>query len=499
MSVPVIGLVLMPLCLLLLRRPAGLLALLLLAGAFPAGAAVIFGGLGVQPALVPALAFMTYAGMQRLLGARYPGDTAARALYTPFVLTTAWAVVGSLVMPRLFMDRVWVWPQKNDGVAAQVLLAPNFGNISQDLYLVLDVALMVLAAGYLTRPDIRIDRLYRAYLWTGWVVFGLCVWQMAHRLAGVPFPDDVLYSNPGWSILSGQMAGPVPRINASFSEPAACASFLSGILYSTTWVVLQGYRLPMARLLLPASAIGLLFTTSTTGFATVAVGLCLLPLAAMATGSLRLAGRVVRLAIIGTAVACFGVLIVAAVAPNVVPAAQIVIESTENKGDSQSYKERSMADTDALTVAAQTYGLGAGWGSVRASSLVPSLLSTVGVVGVVGLLVFDWCLLRGAMAARRVVPPCPERLVIDGCLPALSGRMIAALFSGPTIGTADFYLLMAMVIAATARITVFRARIGAADARAFAMQGARTPPPEMGPGLGGAVAFHRYGIDIKRA
>lgn len=97
-----------------------------------------------------------------------------------------------------------------------------------------------------------------------------------------------------------------------------------------------------------------------------------------------------------------------------------------------------------------------GWGSNRASSLLPGLLSTIGLVGVIGLLVFDWKLLRAAMQARQSTPPGPERLVIEGVIPAIVGRLIAACLSAPTVGFLDFYLLVAMLIAAIARVGLLR-------------------------------------------
>ncbi|GBQ35416.1 hypothetical protein [Gluconacetobacter azotocaptans] len=484
MAVPFAGLILFPLCLLLWMRPYILLQVLMVAGVFPAAAALVLGGLGVQPSLVPAFAFISYVLLQRMLGVRYPGDQIAWWLCLPFVLTAAWTVMGSIVMPRLFMNSVLVWPQRNDAVGHQVLLAPSFGNVSQDMYLLVNVVLMVTAAGFLTRGDIRIDKLYRAYLFSGWVVCVICFWQLAHRLAGVPFPETLLYSNPGWAILAEQMAGSVPRINGSFTEPSACSTYLAGIVYSTLWIVLQGYRVPMARLLIPSAFIALLCTTSTTGFVTMAVGVLLLPAAAMATGSIRLAGRFVRFAVIGAAAAGCGLLVLVTVAPQFAPAAKFVLESTESKRDSQSYQERSQADADALAVVPQTYGLGAGWGSTRASSLIPGLLSAIGVVGVIGLLIFDWRLVRESMTARRLVPPCPESLVIDGGLAALAGRLVSACVSGPTIGAPDFYLMMALVIAAIARIRVWvRVNGGVRDQRTFATSATVPFPAEDEGGL----------------
>lgn len=452
MTIPVVGLILFPLCLLLWMRPLLMLHILLLAGILPAAAALVLGGLGVQPAMVPAMAFMSFVMLQWVMGVHYPGERMVMALCFPFVAVVAWTLLASMIMPRLFMNQVMVWPQKSDSVGGRVLLAPNFGNISQDMYLLINTLFLVLAARFLTRSDIRLDRLYRTFLLSGWCVVGICMWQFAHRIGGVPFPDTFFYSNPGWAVLNTQTAGPVPRINASFSEPAACAAFLGEILFSSVWIVLQGYSVARARWLVPASALALVCTTSTTGFITVAMEICLLPVAAIATGAMQLLGNITRMIVVGIALLACGGLVVVTVAPQVVPAAQFVFQSTAEKKDSQSYQDRSQVDRDSMSLVGETYGLGVGWGSNRASSLLPGLLSTIGVVGAIGLLVFDWRLLRAAMAARRRVPPGPERLVIEGVVPALVARLIAASLSSPTVGFLDFYLLIAMLVAAIARI-----------------------------------------------
>lgn len=452
MTVPIVGMILFPLCLLLWARPFLMLQILMLVGILPAAAVLVLGGLGVQPTMVPALAFMSFVLLQWVLGVRYPGDRPVMALCFPFIMVVTWTLMASFIMPRLFMNVVMVWPQKTDAVGGRVLLTPSFGNISQDMYLIINVMFLVMAARFLTRSDIRIEKLYGAFLLSGWCVVAICVWQFAHRVAGVPFAEKFFYSNPGWAVLDTQVAGPVPRINASFSEPAACASFLGEILFSSVWIVLQGYSVMWARWLVPASALALACTTSTTGFITVGAEICLLPVAAIATGAHRVLGNITRFMLIGAAISGCGILVLVTVAPQVVPAAKFVYQSTAEKKDSQSYQDRSQVDHDSMSLVGETYGLGVGWGSNRASSLMPGLLSTIGLVGVLGLLVFDWKLWRAALRARNAIPPGPERMVIEGVIPAIVGRLIAACLSSPTVGFLDFYLLIAMLIAVIARV-----------------------------------------------
>lgn len=452
MTVPLMGAILFPLCFLLWARPDRMLGLLLVAGIFPAASALTLGSVCLQPSLVPGLAFISYVVLQKLLGARYPGQDSASRLCGPMMLATAWALVGSIVMPRLFRNQVHVWPQKQDLVGGQVLLTPTFGNISQDTYLLLNVLLMVLAAQYLTRWQVKLSRLYYAYLAAGWLVVVLCVWQFGSRVGGLPFPKTFFYSNTGWAVLDNQMAGPVPRINATFSEPSACASYLAGILFSTVWVTLKGYKVRFSRLLIAASALGMCLTTSTTGFAAVAVGALLMPIMVVATGAARLLGRIGQLAMICAVLLGVGGLAVATFSPHTVESAQMIASSTAEKKNSVSYQERSQADADSLTAFAETYGLGVGWGSNRSSSLIPGLLATVGAVGVICLAVFDWRLMKSAAWALRAAPGSPETMVVEGVMAALAGRLTAACISGPTIGLPDFYVLIAVAIAAIVRV-----------------------------------------------
>ncbi|AQS84639.1 MAG: hypothetical protein ABF876_06925 [Acetobacter aceti] len=452
MTLPIMGMIMFPLCLLLWSRPDRLLQLILIGGIFPAAAALILGGLCIQPSLVPGLAFLSYVSLQKMLGARYPGQKEVMYLSAPMIFNGAWAVFGSLVMPRLFHNEVLVWPQKADAAGVQVLLAPSFGNISQDGYLVVNIILMIFGAQYLTRPLIDMRKFYGAFVLAGWLVVFIAFWQFASRMAGVPFPKEFFYSNTAWTVLDGQMAGPVPRINGSFTEPSACATYLAGVMFSCIWLTIKGYTFPTIKPLIIASTLGLCLTTSTTGFVTVAIGMILLPFMVVATGAGRLLGRLAQFAMIGAVVVGVSGLMVVTFAPQVVAGVQRVSEGTASKKDSASYKERTQADTDAMAACMGTYGLGTGWGSNRSSSLVPGLLASVGIIGCVALLMFDIRLMLAAKAALNAAPGGDYSLVIEGFIAAILGRLIAALTSAPTIGMPDFYVMIAITIAAIARV-----------------------------------------------
>jgi hypothetical protein len=69
---------------------------------------------------------------------------------------------------------------------------------------------------------------------------------------------------------------------------------------------------------------------------------------------------------------------------------------TVNKQEGGSFIDRTAADTYALTLFVKTNFMGVGMGSNRPSSLIPSLLSTVGALGLVGFLVAYFKLLSNA-------------------------------------------------------------------------------------------------------
>lgn len=79
------------------------------------------------------------------------------------------------------------------------------------------------------------------------------------------------------------------------------------------------------------------------------------------------------------------------------PLGESLSVATLGKQDSSSYINRTASDLYALELVLRTKGLGVGMGSNRPSSLLASLLSTVGVLGCVGFLVAYARLLMNAV------------------------------------------------------------------------------------------------------
>jgi hypothetical protein len=454
MGITQLTLFLLPCCLFWAMNPVRLLQMMTVAAIFEAGAALTIGSLGVQPGLMPGLGFLGFITLQLLLGARYPGAALTWPLVRPFVIVTAWAVASSILLPRLLEGQVYVWPQKNDPPFAIRPLQPTSGNINQDAYLLIDCGLLLLTSTFLSSPAVRLRPLINTYLVTGFLVAGISAWQFANKMAGVPFPDQLFYSNPGVSILTAQSVGAIPRLNGPFSEPSSLAGYMASIVCCSGWLLIRGHTSLWLRLLLLAGLGTMILSTSTTGFAVLVMAGVLVPGMAAIKGDTRLMIGITRLGLPLVLVIALAGLVASVVQPTLFSSLNEIADSSLNKKDSSSYEERTSADIDSLTAFVDSYGLGAGWGSNRSSSLIPGLLASVGVPGMIGLGWFGTFLAKEVSRARRLTTDRNLLFVIDGCCGALTGYLLGAVISAPALTSTTFYYLLAVLIAAIAKIKI---------------------------------------------
>ncbi len=470
------GLIFLPLCAVAIIQPVWLLYLVLLAGVFGAATPLVIAGYGLPPQVTPASLFLAYAALQYLLGARFVAALPAWRTLEPFVLTAAYALVTALLIPRLFAGQFTVWPQKlTPPYDIPVPLGPSMSNVTQSLYLAIEGALLVGAGLFLTRSRIVFARLLQAYLACGYVVVVICAWQLANKLTGLWFPEAFLYSNPGWVIFPGQTIGIVPRINGPFSEPAALAYYLSGTVFCCTWLVLRGHRNRSAMVLLPLALLALISSTSTTGFAVLTVGGAGLVVYGVSRAPRAVALRIFAFAVPVAVVGVVAAIGIATLSAKLEESMAIVMHQSLNKAEGKSFATRTGLDLDSLGVLFPSYGLGAGWGSVRASSLLPGLLANLGLAGSSLLLWFAVRLVRQVARARRRAATADQTMVLDGISAAVIGNLTAAILSAPTLNAVDFYLLLGILIGCASRVE-YEAAVRRTQARLARPASAAEPP-----------------------
>lgn len=454
MQVTILGLILMPLSLIWAVRPVRLLQLALVSAVFEAAAALILGSnFGLQPAMVPGLLFIAYVFIQYALGMRYPGEATALRAAVPLLALMSYAVLSIWILPDAFAGKIFVWPQRPDLLMpGKVPLEFNFGNITQTLYLSFNILFTVAVAIFVTRGGIPYQGIIGAYMLGGYLVVLLAWWQFASRIAGIPFPDDLLQSNPGWAIVE-QNFGSVPRIQGPFSEPAALAVYMSGITICSLWLSVRGYRTMRPTLLFVLGLVTTLLSTSTTGIATLVIGLPI----TMAIGSIGGdRGALGRMGKTLGVLLLSGIIVVGPVfllQPSLIDSVSSVVDATLTKGSSESYEERSAADAAAVDTIGQTYGLGVGWGSARSSSLLPGLLANGGIFGVA--MVF-WLIVRVIRLGNRgrgASRGHPGQILVDGFSASLCSQIGAALLSAPMITSLAFFLQLGCVIGVLARMS----------------------------------------------
>lgn len=472
MSVTVLGIVLAALCIYYAGSATRLVQLVFIAGVFEAAAALIIGGSGLQPGLVPGITLIGLVTSQYMAGRRSIAEPIALRLLAPLFVLFAYAAVTAVLLPEVFAGRIIVWPQRLDGIAPQpVPLAPGQGNMNQVFYLAVNVALALSVTLALGRAGTRWRSLVTAYLLGGYFVIGLMVWEFAYRTMGVPYPTSVLRSNPGWSIVE-QSLGYLPRLQGPFSEPSALGFYMSGLCLACTGLCLRGQRILRADVLLVLGCAATFLSTSATGIASLAVGLPAMVAANALAGrgqSLRRLWKVLAMPLVGSVL-----LIVVAVLlhPPLADALAGILESFLNKTDTDSFSERGGMNIVAWEAFLSSGGLGIGWGSTRSSSVLPGLLAGAGVVGAVTVVWFTGRLVSLVrQARRRAASDHPALPAIAAFGSALTGQLIAAIFAAPVITTPIFYVQIGILAAAAIRIRT--------DSRVPAMASAPRPARAM--------------------
>jgi hypothetical protein len=457
-----LGAIILPLCIFYWRTPLRLLQLIFIGATFAAAAVLVIGSYGVAPGLLPAILFIGYFVLRIMLGASYPTGSGVLRVLMPFILVVVGALISSLLMPRFFAGEIFVWPQKLSGFAMLSPLNPNAGNYTQDMYLIIDAGLTIAASFYLVTIGRNMQLLFNAYLYAGLTVVFISLWQFASNTVHIWFPTTFFLSNPGWALLSDESIGSVIRITGPFSEPAALAGYLCGMIGASAWMIFNGDRRLLTRLAFVLSTGVLLLCTSTTGYAALCIMAAGLALYTVVVGSATLKKRVLMGLIVSGVVGAIAITVVPAVAPGLAHQAIGIVNATLTKQQSASYQDRTSTDADSLKAAEASYGLGVGWGSNRSSSLVPGLAASVGLWGIAGLLWFVARILSHVRIAQRRVAIPELKMVIHGCAGGLIGILAAAVLSSPGLTSPDFYLLLALLIAAAGRL---RSEAGATQAK----------------------------------
>ena len=302
--------------------------------------------------------------------------------------TALWGVLCAFIVPRLLTGQLEILTvdRSSDAATTAVLmpLQPVSGNITQSAYALGSVAAFLACRQLLSRPH-RLQRFKRAVIGLVALNCAAAALNLAHFYLG--FPDLLQYvrtaSYAQFRAYEAHGTGLV-RITGTFPEASAFALFTMPLFaFTSTLWYLGSDRLKMG-IYSTVSLLLLVLSTSTTAY--VGLALYLGGVGSFLLWQLYEKRRLPYLKVLSTLLATVLLLLLAAFVfdtPVARRATKVLDVMVLSKLESDSGMERSLWNAQAWSNFLDTYGLGVGIGSARASSYLLVLLSNTGLIGTI--------------------------------------------------------------------------------------------------------------------
>jgi hypothetical protein len=361
-----------------LRKQDNLFGLLIIATVFEASSAINIGDRGIQPYYVIAGFIIIRGAINWVFGIR-PGRSMPRGAW--LLIFGAIGVASAWVLPIVFAGTP-IYDAKigiDPGLFIRPPLKFGLNNVGQASFLAWHIA----TAYALLSIDFSPCKTRKAYIWAFYIVVAFVFAQSLFQFAGIPFPDSMIRNNPGYAMTDSNFGAFGTRNSGTFTEPSMAGAFLLFCCVGFTSEYLDG-KGNAARVLIALAASGAVASSGSL----LALALFLLALLIRHSPfrfpwhfNIRRARRLAWILLL---------LVTPLALVMLAPASlrETLITLTVAKGDSSSFVNRTAADLYALQLLAQTHGLGVGLGSNRASSLIPTLSSTVGLAGTLAFVTF---------------------------------------------------------------------------------------------------------------
>lgn len=439
----------------------GVVYLAVIATLFGGTAAAYVLGLGaatITPAVLVLVFLVWHVARREALG----GFFQPMSFLTPgfwLMVLTVWGVVAALALPRLFEGQFLVYSHDRltDSGHALRYLRPVSMNLTQAMYACLGLVTFVVMLVTVQREG-GMQRFARAVLWVAGLNIVAAVLDLAEHHLGF-FPLLSYLKNANYAMLGGEVAG-LKRIAGTFPETSVFAMYTLALLAFTHTLWMYGIYKNWARALSIANLAFLMISTAGTAY--VGFAICLTVALVMSGWRFLHLGRLgpyrlyVWLALGSVILGLAVVLFVPPAWSAVTGYFDIVVGS---KLDSSSGQVRMGYNSQALQTFIDTLGIGAGLGSVRASSFVLVVLSNLGWMGALFLTLFLIPVLWGRWP--QGVPE-DEAVIAQAARRGVFATLVGAAVSA---GVYDLGLLFYMFAAvAAAPLPVKRVRRGAAFA-----------------------------------
>ncbi len=378
----------------------------------------------------------------------------------PLALYAAYGLISATLLVRLFEGEFSVFSLSRGEVGAQISiffrstlvpLRPGNSNLAQAGYILISFAFFLAAWGMLRRKG----ALYGERL--------LVIVALINAALGVL---DLLGLDPvlsvvrtaTYSLANEQVSAGLPRIVGGYPEPSSFGGF-TAILFGffAAAFVTSGRQLHgVLALLSLAFALASLAASAFIALAGASIVIAIqAPRAALrpVARTTGLAGA----AAVSLAVALACLVVVATPLPDMVE--RLINEILFDKVTSESGLERGAWAAYGLVAFRETFGLGAGVGSLRSNGLVSVILGSVGVPGALAFLIFL------AMAfLRPVAPGCPTEIkAIHAGACAGAAAQLSAMLASATVPDPGLPLVFLAALATVSRTAAARPQASAGD------------------------------------
>jgi len=342
-----------------------------------------------------------------------------------------WSVISAFLLPYLFQGVEVYNPRLGLDLQYKhhATLEWTFSNLAQAIYLTLNMAVIIYAflidenhSLYYVRIGIKLAII---------IVCFLGIWQVLSSYLILQFPYNIINNNISYYQGYNQYIGSIRRLVSSFAEPSYAGAYLASIEVGLLSVYLnnslsKNKQITLFIVILVIFSL-LIQTFATTGYLSLLIGNIILLFKYKPFYRSRKSiytrkwlycfiSYIIILLIISF---CITISYKHANINNVEDIHAGYTENVEdihagytvNEGSvsvigklfssalikdtkSDSFVHRTAADIYAFTIFISTYGLGAGLGSSRSSSLIPTLLSTIGIIGVTSFIMLIYSVIR---------------------------------------------------------------------------------------------------------
>lgn len=309
-------------------------------------------------------------------------------LRLPLSLLVAYAsiaVVGGVTLPLLFEGLpVHLQIKMNGANEPPVPLRWSLSNLAQCVNLLILLAvLLYFVLAVRTQEEKR--KLITAIVVGSGIVASISLYEQAAHLFSWPSMATLLANNPGYSIapLNWSEGSPVVRVGLPFSESSYASVFLASVTVGGFAVALLGRGRWWAWLGSVVSGLALVNTFGATGIFAAAAGVAAVFCWACVRAT-KSSGSPIRTRVVVASLAFITVCSAGVVAYQTSPwqpqirsmAVGLVLHKLVQQDG-----VREQSNRRALEVFSESYGLGVGLGSNRASSFLASMLSNTGLAG----------------------------------------------------------------------------------------------------------------------